>query len=54
MERVATEVFVSDAVYTTDMLPLITFVPGIAPSTKMILAIGAVLSTLKALVTVAA
>ena len=51
--HVATDVAASDVVNTTGTLPLTTFAPGIAPSTRVILAIGAVLSTLKALVTVA-
>ena len=43
--HVATEVAASETTYTTDTLPLITFVPGDEPSTRVILTIGAVLST---------
>ncbi len=41
----ATEVTASKTVYTTDTLPFTTFAPGNEPSTKVMLAIGAVLST---------
>ena len=52
MLRVITEVAASDTIYTTGTLPLITFAPGNEPSTKVMLAVGGVLSTLKLLVTV--
>ena len=48
----ATHVAVSVAVYTTDTLPLTTIDPGNAPATKVIVATGTVLSTLKALLIV--
>ena len=51
--HVATEVAASETIYTTDTLPITTFAPGKAPSTKVIFAVGAVLSTLNSLVTVA-
>ena len=54
MLRVITEVAASDTIYTTGTLPLTTFNPGNEPAIRVMLAVGAVLSTLKLLVTVAA
>ena len=43
--HVATEVTASEIVYSTVTLPLTTFAPGNEPSTKVMFAIGGVLST---------